>query len=100
MEHGRGDAEVDDVLRLWSGLSRRRESRGRVGVLEDVLFAVWIFRGRVAATPRLQRGYSEGTWPGRRRMIIVAKRWRYSGELFVHPDDPKRRFRCLRPMWL
>ena len=48
MEHGRGDAEVDDVLRLWSRLSRRRESRGRVGVLEDVLFAVWIFRGYLA----------------------------------------------------
>ena len=64
MEHGRGDAEVGRVLRLWSRFPRCRESGARVGVLEDVL-AARIFRGRVAATPRLQRGYSEGRYLGR-----------------------------------
>ena len=33
--------------------------------MENVGFAAWIFRGRVAATPRLQRGYSEGRYLGR-----------------------------------
>jgi len=91
MRHGRGNCEVAGVLRLWSKLPRPRVSRARMGVLEDVLgprgysvdgsrrrrgcdvrtgrggaaAATRIFRRRVAATPRLQRGYSEGRYLGR-----------------------------------
>ena len=59
MGHGQGVPEVDEVLRLRSTVPRRRGVRARLGGLEDVLFAARAFRGRVAATPRLKRGYSE-----------------------------------------
>ena len=48
MGHGRGDAEVAGVLRLWSSLPRRREVRSRVGDVEDVPGTAGDGRGSVS----------------------------------------------------
>ena len=63
-------------------------------------FAARIFRSRVAATPGLQRGYSEaGTLADPRRTSIGGRLLGSSGTLFVG-RTPRKRSRCSRPIWL